>query len=121
MLFRSNEHTGVVRRGLTCSLETHLPDHANQCINGKPSPGSSIVGKDAKSMVEVPHRYTTNIGKGSLGLEQAKAAIGCALLGRIKLACPREESDRFQGVGVNISGEYAYDEVVLDSQPSQKV
>ena len=79
------------------------------------------MGKDAKSMVEVPHGYAIDIGKGSPGLEQAKVAIGYALLGRIELACPRKESDRFQGVGVNISGEYAYDEVVPDSQPSQKV
>ena len=72
-------------------------------------------------MVEVSNRHTINLKKGSAGVEQAKAAISSAPLGRIGLACPREESDRFQGVGLNASGEYAYVEVVLDSQPSQEV
>lgn len=79
------------------------------------------MGKDAKSMVEVPHGYIVDIGKGSLGVEQAKAAIGCAPLGRIGLACPREESDRFQGGSINVSRKYAYDEAIPESQPNQKV
>ena len=93
-----NEHTGVVRRGLTCSLETHLPDHANQCINGKPSPVSSIMGKDAKSMVEVPHGYATDIGKVSLGLEQAKAAIGCAYLDELGWLVQERKVIDFRGL-----------------------
>ena len=46
-------------------------------------------------MVEVSNRHTINLKKGSAGVEQAKAAISSAPLGRIGLACPREESDRF--------------------------
>ena len=70
--------------------------------------------------MEVPNRHAVDLKKGSAGVEQA-AAISSAPLGRIGLACPREESDRFQGISLNASGEYAYVEVVPDSQPGQEM
>lgn len=72
-------------------------------------------------MVEVSHRHDVDFRQGRAGVEQAKTAISSALLRRIRLASPREESDRFQGFGLNASREYAYDEAIPDSQPSQKV
>ena len=70
--------------------------------------------------MEVPNRHAVDLKKGRAGVEQA-AAISSALLRRIGLACPREESDRFQGIGLNASGEYAHVEVVPNSQPSQEM
>ena len=67
------------------------------------------------------HGYAANFGEGSTGIEQAKAAIGCAPLGRIRVVGPGEESDRLQGVGDRVSREYANVETVPDSQSSQKV
>ena len=79
------------------------------------------MGKDTKSMVGVSHGYAANFGEGSTGIEQVKAAIGCAPLGRIRVANTGEESDRLQGVGDRVSGEYADVETVPDSQASHKV
>ena len=73
------------------------------------------MGKDTKFVVEVPHRHSFDFRKGSSRVEQAKVPISSAPLGQIELASPREESDRFQGFGVNASGEYLYDEAILDS------
>ena len=79
------------------------------------------MGKDTESMVGVSHGYAANFGEGSTGIEQVKAAIGCAPLGRIRVANTGEESDRLQGVGDRVSGEYADVETVPDSQASHKV
>lgn len=116
-----NGHNVLVRRGPSCILESHFPDHPDQCKNMESSLGSPSLGKDSKSMVEVSHRHAVDFWKGSIGVEQAKMAISCAPLGRIGLTCPREESDRSQGFGLNASGEYTYDEAVPDSQPNQEV
>ena len=110
-----NGHIGLVQRRCSCSLETHLPDYSNQCNNKEPSVGSPSMGKDTKFVVEVPYRHSFDFRKGSSGVEQAKAAISSAPLGRIELASLREESDRFQGFDVNASGEYPYNEAILDS------
>ena len=116
-----NGINGLVRKGPSGSLEAHLPNHPDQCKNSESSPGSSCLGQNPKSMVEVPNRHAVDLKKGSVGVEHAKAAISSAPLGRIGLACPREESDRFSRIDLNASGEYAYIEVVPDSQPSQEM
>nr|POE62352.1 hypothetical protein CFP56_44226 [Quercus suber] len=98
----------------------HIYDYYNQYKNREPSFGSPSMGENSKPVVEIPHRHSVDLRKGSPGVEQAKAAISSAPLGRIELAGPREESDRFQGVSFNTHEECTYDEVSLDSQPSQK-
>ena len=49
-------------------------------------------------MVEVPHGYATDIGKVSLGLEQAKAAIGCAYLDELGWLVQERKVIDFRGL-----------------------
>lgn len=55
-----NEHNVLVRRGPSCILESHFPDHPDQCKNMESSLGSPSLGKDSKSMVEVSHRHAVD-------------------------------------------------------------
>lgn len=50
-------------------------------------------------MVEVLHGRTRNIMGSGRGVEQAKATISCATLGRIWMDHTREETGQFQGDG----------------------
>ena len=116
-----NGHHGLVRRGVSSSLEAHLPNYHNQHKSREHSFWITKHRREPKSVVEIPHGHSINLRKGSLGVEQAKVAISCAPLRRIGLACRREESDQFQGVDINTHGECTYVEVVPESQSSQEV
>ena len=71
--------------------------------------------------MEVSHRHTLdNRGRG-IDIEQAKKAIGSATLGRIRVAGPREESNRLQGDSLISHGKFPNNEVVSDLNPSSKM
>ena len=77
------------------------------------------MGNNAKPLVEVFHRSTSDHKEGSRGLEQVKEAFGSALLGRIRMGSPREEGDRLQGISNDSPRECANNEADSDSQNSQ--
>nr|POE73168.1 hypothetical protein CFP56_58664 [Quercus suber] len=79
----TNRHNGVVRRGSCNSREAHPPNHPIQRNNRESLAGSLGMGKDTKSLVEISHKHAVDFREGSSGVEQAKATIGNAPLGRI--------------------------------------
>nr|POE81241.1 hypothetical protein CFP56_47465 [Quercus suber] len=106
---------GLVRRGSKQGMEALVPDNSNQCKDRQPTSRSSNMGNDAKPLVEVHHRSTSDHREGSRGLEQIKEAFGNAPLGRIRLVNLREEGDRFQGLSNDSLGECSNNEVGSDS------
>ena len=74
-------------------MEAHLPHHSIQRCHSESPTRSSSMGKDTKSLVEISHRHAADLKKGSAGVEQAKAAIGNALLERIGLVNLGEKGD----------------------------
>lgn len=76
-------------------METRLPNYSIQHQNGEPASGSSSMGNDTKPMVEVSHGCTFDFRDRGARVEQAKATIGISPLGRIWMASPRKEGDRF--------------------------
>lgn len=74
-------------------MEAHLPNHPIQ-RNNRESPTRSLgMGKETKYLVEISHRHAVDFREGSSGVEQAKATIGNAPLGRIGVVSSGEEDD----------------------------
>ena len=88
-------HSGMVRRGLDRNMEVPLPDYSNQCENEESAAGSSDIGDNTEPMVEISHKCTSDFEDWGARVEQAKAAIGNAPLGRIELVSLGEKSDWF--------------------------
>ena len=61
----TNGDVGLVRRGSKQGLETRVSDHPSQCKDRKSAIGSPDIGSGTKSLVEVPHRFTTDHREGS--------------------------------------------------------
>ena len=117
----SDGHDGELRRGINGCLEAHHADNSNKRENRGCEAGSSGMGLNPKSMVEVSNRCAINLEGGSTRVERAQEAIGNASLGRIRVGDTGEESDRLQGIGSLPSGEFSHIEVVPNSQPSQEM
>ena len=117
----SDEHVGVVRRGLNCSMEAHFSNNSNKCKNRELAVGPSGIGSNIKPLVEVSHGCATNLDGGSTRVERAQEAIGNASLGRIRVVDIGEKSDQLQGFGCNPFGELSHIEAVPNSQPSQEM
>ena len=109
----------LVRRGSKQGLEAFVPDNTKQCKDRQSASGSLSMGNDAKPLVEVFHRSTSDHREGSRGLEQVKKAFGSAPLGRIRMGSLREEGDRLQGISNDSPRECANNEIDSDSQKGQ--
>nr|POE45530.1 hypothetical protein CFP56_59409 [Quercus suber] len=72
----TNGNNGVIRGGACNSMETHLPHHPFQRSHRESPIGSSGMGKGSKSLVEIPHKHAIDFREGSIGVKQAKGAIG---------------------------------------------
>ena len=97
-------------------MEEPISDHPFQSKNGNSGARSSGMGLNSESVVAVLERHSHDHNGGSKGAEQAKKAISITSLGRIRMASPRKESDRHQGISSN-----SYDEVIPDSQVDFKM
>ena len=117
----SDGHAGEFRRGIDGSMEAYPSDNPNKRENWVCEAGSSGMGLNPESMVEVSHGCATNLKGGSTRVERAQEAIGNASLGRIWVVDTGEKSDRLQGLGSIPFGEFSHIEVVPNSQPSQEV
>ena len=117
----SDDHAGEFRRGINGSMEAHPANNPNKRENWVCEAGSSGMGLNPESMVEVSNGCGTNLEGGSTRVERAQEAIGNASLGGIRVVDTGEESDRLQGIGSLPSGEFSHVEVVPNSQPSQEM
>ena len=106
----------LLRPGNESCMEEPLSNHSFQPKNGNSGAGSSEMGLNSKPVVAFLNRNSHDYNGGSNGAEQVKEAISNTSLERIRMASPRKESDRHQGISNNSYGEYSHDEVVPDSQ-----
>ena len=111
-----HDAAGLLRPGNESCMEEPLSNHSFQPKNGNSGAGSSEMGLNSKPVVAFLDRHSHDYNGGSNGAEQAKEAISNTSLERIRMASPRKESDRHQGISNNSYGEYSHDEVVPDSQ-----
>ena len=65
----SDGHAGEFRRGIDGSMEAHPSDNPNKRENWVCEAGSSDMGLNPESMVEVSHECATNLEGGSTRVE----------------------------------------------------
>ena len=82
----TNEHNGEFQGGALCSLEEPVSTNSSQWEIWNSSVGSFGMGLNTKPMVEVHHKFASDIKERSRRTEQVEKAISGATLGRIRLA-----------------------------------
>ena len=65
----SDRNIGMVRGGNEQGLEKSISDHSFKHQRGRSSNGSSSVGANSQSMVEVPHGHPTGVLGGCRDVE----------------------------------------------------
>nr|POE52680.1 hypothetical protein CFP56_17633 [Quercus suber] len=101
----SNEGLGVVRSGVGSGVEEYLPNHSGESQNRDNSIGSSGMGANDQSLVELHIGCAFNFLGGVRSLDQAKKAIGGALLRRIRMVDSGKEVSGPEGYGYGTNGE----------------
>nr|POE93131.1 hypothetical protein CFP56_58935 [Quercus suber] len=101
----SDEGFGVVRSGVGPSVEEYLPNHSGESQNRDNSIGSSNMGTNRQSLVELHNGRAFNFLGGVRSLKQAEKAIGGASLQRIRMVDSGKEVSGPKGYGYDNNGE----------------
>lgn len=100
----ANRNAGMVRGRAGSGLETNISHNPREHQTGESSFRAQGMDSHAQSVVEIYHGRSRDFLESGGGSEQAKEAIRCAPLGRIRVDHSREEASGFQRDGYGSHG-----------------